>query len=233
MTESLRQQDIKAEKSLAEFMDAYFYSKLSATDGSTFRYTRIHDREQQLNGVDICIEIGDRKINIDEKASFYYSNAMIPTFAFELDSIQRGHVNPVSGWFINDDLLTDYYMLIWPNIKCEQKDGVWVRKAISSIKKNDFTIVEAMMVSKLELREFIRCLGYSKDLLIKYAKRIRSEYYGVDEQKTELLIDGLKIMYSGGIAEKPVNLVINKRILRELAKKVYLISQDGYAEIKE
>ncbi len=233
MNESRRRQDMKAEKSLADFMDAYLYSQMKATNGGDYTYTRIREREHQLNGVDICIAIGDKTINIDEKASLYYSNAMIPTFAFELDSIQKGHEEPVQGWFINDDLETDYYMLIWPNVKCEKRDDIWVRKDISAIEKDDFTIVEAMMVSKTELRNHIGNLGYEKDLLIEYAKRIRTDYYGIDEQKTQELIDGLKIMYSGSIPERPINLVVSKRILRKLAKKVFLVSQDGYAEIKE
>lgn len=233
MTESLRQQDMHAENSLAEFMDSYLYSRMTSTDGSPFKFTRMHDKEQQMKGVDVCIETGGKKILIDEKSSLYYSNAMIPTFAFELDSIQRGHRNPVEGWFINDALMTEYYMLIWPNVKCENKDNTWIRKDIGVLRKDDFTIVEAMLIPKIELRQKIEQIGYGKDRLVEYAKRLRQLYAGSNEQKEEKISDEIKIMYSGRLAEKPVNLVIRKELLKESARKIYLISQDGYATIKE
>lgn len=124
--ESFRNQDMRAEQRLGEFMDAYFYSKLKSKNGAPISFIRMSDRDSQLKGIDVCIETDGRKMLIDEKASVYYSNAMIPTFAFELDSIQRGHTEPVQGWFINDELMTEYYMLIWPNVKCFQQSGQWV-----------------------------------------------------------------------------------------------------------
>ncbi len=233
MTESLRYQDIKAEKSLADFMDEYLYSRMHTNNGSPLRFTRMQDKESQLKGIDVCIETDDKRIYIDEKSSLYYSNAMIPTFAFELDSIQRGHSEPVEGWFINDGLLTEYYMLIWPNIKCEIRDKTWVRKDIGVLRKEDFTIVEAMLIPKLELRKRIESYGYDKDRLVEYAKRLRQLYESENSQKEEKINDEVKIMYSGRLAEKPINLVIRKEVLKESAKKIYLISQDGYATIKE
>ncbi|WP_051656467.1 hypothetical protein [Butyrivibrio sp. AE3004] len=233
MTESLRFQDMEAEKSLAEFMDDYLYSRMHAKDGGPLRFTRMQDKESQLKGIDVCIETGGRKIFIDEKSSLYYSNAMIPTFAFELDSIQRGHSEPVEGWFINDALMTEYYMLIWPNVKCENKQSAWVRKDIGNLRKDDFTIVEAMLIQKVELRNRIESIGYTRDRLLEYAKRLRKLYEGDNGQKEEKINDEVKFMYSGRLAEKPINLVVRKEVLKESAKKIYLISQDGYATIKE
>ena len=46
------------------------------------------------------------------------------------------------------------------------------------------------------------------------------------------LIDGVRIMFSGQLAEKPINLIIRKEKLRSLAKRVYLVSADGFASIK-
>lgn len=120
--ESFRNQDMKAEQRLGEFMDTYFYSKLETDNKGILKCERIIDKELQMNGIDVCIETINGKIFLDEKAAIYYSNAMIPTFAFEINSIQTGHIEPVQGWFINDELQTQYYMLIWPNVKCIQKD---------------------------------------------------------------------------------------------------------------
>lgn len=223
---------MRAEQVLGEFMDEFFYSRLRTKDGNPIRYKRMIDYSSQMDGIDVCIEMDDREIIIDEKASIYFSNAMIPTFAFELDSLQEGHENPVEGWFVNDDLKTEYYMLIWPNVKCNEMDGKWIRKPLSKITKFDFTIVEAMMIKKKDIRSLLKDKGYDKPHLLEYAKRIRNVNSGIETRYDENLDDGLKITFSGQLAEKPINLVINKSILWNVAQRVYLISADGYASIK-
>ena len=232
MIESFRHQDTLAEQMLGDFMDEYFYSRLKTRDGRPLEYKRVSDKEAQLKGIDVCIELDDRKIFIDEKASIYYSNAMIPTFAFELDSIQKGHPLPVEGWFINDELETEYYMLIWPNIKCNLQNGKWIRKEIKDIRKDDFTIIEALMIKKSDLRERLGSQGYDRIRLIEYARRFRDMCGKADERFEEDIIDGVKIVFSGQLAERPINLVIRKELLMEMAKRAYLISADGFATIK-
>ena len=230
--ESFRKIDMRAEQVLGEFMDEFFYSKLKSKDGNPIRFKRMTDYSSQMDGIDVCIEMDDREIIIDEKASIYFSNAMIPTFAFELDSIQEGHENPVEGWFVNDDLKTEYYMLIWPNVNCKEIDGKWIRKPLSKITKYDFTIVEAMMIKKKDIRALLEDKGYDRPHLLEYAKRIRNMNSGIETRYDEDLNDGLKLTFSGQLAEKPINLVINKSILWYVAQRVYLISADGYASIK-
>lgn len=230
--ESFRNQDMKAEQQLGNFMDEFFYSKLVAKDGGEIKYTRMTDKESQLKGVDVCIETNGRKMIIDEKASVYYSNAMIPTFAFEIDSIQSGHDKPVDGWFINDELLTEYYMLIWPNVKCTKEGQQWVRKDIKNLNKDDFTIVEAMLIEKAAIRLELQKAGYDRNRLLEYAKRLREMCIGESGKRENNLIENVKIAYSGQLAEKPINVVIRKELLRNLAKGIYLISSDGFATIK-
>lgn len=230
--ESFRHQDMHAEESLGEFMDAYFYNRLKNYAGEIVKHKRMKDKESQLKGIDVCLEMDDKKYIIDEKASFYYSNAMIPTFAFEIDSIQKGHSMPTEGWFINDELETQLYMLIWPNVKCESKDKMWIRKSIGNLTKDDFTIVEAMLIYKNEIRREMARQGYSKARLIEIAAKIRSEEQGSNGTRREKLTNDIKIVYSGQLAEKPINLVISKNILSNLAEKIYLIAPDGYGTIK-
>lgn len=230
--ESLRNQDMRAEQQLGKFMDTYFYSQLKAKNGNPMRVIRVTDREMQKSGVDICIESEGRRMLIDEKATVYYSNAMIPTFAFELDSVQEGHSEPVQGWFVNDKLQTEYYMLIWPNVKCIQQGNQWIRKDIKNIEKDDFTIIEAMLVRKTDIRNALEKKGYDRKYLLEYARRIRNLYSNDEARKEEKLTDDVKISFSGQLAEKPVNLVIQKKLLKKLAQGIYLISSDGYATIK-
>lgn len=230
--ESFRNQDMKAEEKLGEFMDEYFYSRLNSKGGAPLSFKRMKDRESQLNGVDILIEVDGKNMIIDEKASLYYSNAMIPTFAFELDSIQRGKTEPVEGWLVNDNLATEYYMLIWPNVKCIKQDKQWIRKDIKCLQKDDFTIVEAFLVPKQGIRMELERRGYDREHLLLYAKRMREMYKGQDGMKEEPINDEMKFTFSGQLAEKPVNIVIRKSLLQMRAKGIYLISADGYATIK-
>lgn len=229
--ESYRNIDMKAEAELASFLDNNFYSKLHDINGNFVEFDRKKDKESQLQGIDVELTANGKKFIIDEKASFYYSNAMIPTFAFEIDSVQKGHEEPVEGWFVNDNLKTEYYLLIWPNIKCELQDGRWVRKNLRGIKLSDFTIVEAMLIEKQKLLIEFERHGCNKSYLVEYAKRLRQLMNNKDESKSETIDDDIKIMYSGKIAEKPINAVIQKKLLKSIASATYLISEDGYAQI--
>lgn len=230
--ESFRNQDMKAEEKLGEFMDEYFYSRLNSKGSSPLSFRRMKDKESQLNGVDIVIETDGKTMKIDEKASIYYSNAMIPTFAFELDSIQRGHSEPVEGWLVNDNLATEYYMLIWPNVKCVKKNNQWIRKDIKHLQKDDFTIIEAFLIPKQEIRMELERRGYDREHLLLYAKRMRELSKEQNIMKEEAINEEIKFTFSGQLAEKPVNVVIRKSLLQKLAKGIYLISADGYAILK-
>ena len=230
--ESFRNQDMRAEEKLGEFMDEYFYSRLNSKGNSPLSFRRLNDKTSQLNGVDILIEADGKSMAIDEKASIYYSNVMIPTFAFELDSIQRGKSEPVEGWLINDELATEYYMLIWPNVKCIRKDGQWIRKDIKSLQKDDFTIVEAFLVPKQDIRKELERRGYNREHLLWYAQRMREMYNQQNVMIKEKIDEEIEFSFSGQLAEKPVNIVIRKRLLQTLAKGIYLISADGYATLK-
>lgn len=230
--ESFRDQDMKAEQGLGEFMDAYFYSKLVKENKDVLEYQRMSDKESQMSGIDVCIVTTNRKIFIDEKAAIYYSNAMIPTFAFEIDSIQTGHIEPIQGWFVNDGLQTQYYMLIWTNVRCVQEKSQWVRIDVKNLKKTDYTIVEAMLIRKSDIRKALEQEGYDKRRLVEYAKRLRASYKGSEDKHEKWISENAKILLSGQLAEKPVNVVVNKRLLGNLARRIYLISPDGYASIK-
>lgn len=229
--ESFRKNDMKAETQLGVFLDRCFYSKLHDTKGNNVFFERKKDAQSQLQGIDIELVADGKRFLIDEKASIYYSNLMIPTFAFEIDSLQRGHSKPVEGWFINDELLTEYYLLIWPNIKCESINNKWLRKDLGSIRDTDFTIVEAMLVEKERLVAAVNNYGCDKPHLLTYAKMLRKKANNISETITENINENIKIMYSGKIAEKPINVVIRKSMLKEIASATYLISEDGYAQI--
>lgn len=233
---SFRKQDMKAERSLGEFMDASFYSKLHDKDGNSICFERITDVTMQQKGIDVIIKAQGHHFFIDEKATLHYSNMMLPTFAFEVNSIQRISTAPVDGWLLNDDLKTEYYMLIWPNVKCVQssKGDKWERVSLCDLKKNDFTIIEAMLVKKKSILEYLAKNSWGKDRIIAYAKKIRDSYQ--DDLKDERIylkgIEEFYFFYTKKLAEKPINIVIRKEILRQLADASYFISAERYVEIQ-
>lgn len=240
--ESFRPQDMRAEQELAKFMDENFYDRLTLKpghEGQTISHERIQDKGTQLQGIDVILTVGEKRYLIDEKASLYYSNVMIPTFAFEISFFNPSSNSISEGWFVKNGQQTEYYMLIWPNVKCVQKgtDKAWVRKDIKHLEKTDFTIVEAMLVKKSSVIEYFAKKDWSISRIVGYADQFRKRCNNASEKKSEVLSaepdenDPVKIEYSGMLAEKPINLVLRKNVLKEMASGVYLISADGYAEI--
>ncbi len=257
--ESFRVLDMKLEQILADFMDRNFYSKIRGLDGKKVDYRRIKDLKTQRAGVDVELHFDKKTIRIDEKASLKFCNSMIPTFAFELDSIQNNSNQPIIGWFLNKELLTDYYMLIWPNIKCEgkkardkkkesncegkgnnrkEKDGKCVedkclKKSLEDLVEDDFTILEAYLIKKQKLIKAVEKKGWSKKRLMDEARKFRRENQGIEKPNPKILNNVFKLCLSGFLAERPVNLVINKSFLKKVASRIYLISNDGYAMVEK
>lgn len=232
--ESFRKQDMKAETVLGEFMDNAFYSKLRDKDGNKVGFKRVTDAVAQRKGIDVIIEGQGKRFLIDEKATLYYSNMMIPTFAFEVSSIQKSSTVPVEGWLVNDALETNYYMLIWPNIKCKRNaEGVWERVPLDRLHRQDFTIVEAMLIRKKKILEFLEENGWPKERIIAFANEIR-EYYRFNTENIKLPVqetDGFYFYYTAKLAEKPINIVIRKEILKKIADASYFISNEYYSDI--
>lgn len=232
MTKSLRVQDMKAEKVLGQFMDKAFYKKLRDKNGEKIKFRREMEQTIQLQGVDMVLETPEKTFYIDEKASLYYSNLMIPTFAFEVDSIQKSSKEPIEGWLFNEKLKTEFYMLIWPNIKCKkQSKEVWTRKELNELRMEDFTIVEAMLIEKAKILEYLKELGYTKEKIKLCAEQIRSAGEVKPNQKYLDKNQESYFYFSPHLAEQPINIVIHKNVLKRLAKANYFISQDYYAKI--
>lgn len=231
--ESFRGFDMASETQVAEFMDTYFYQKMEKRHKDKISFTRIKDKDRQLQGIDVVVKTKDGTYNVDEKTAIYYSNAMIPTFAFELESLQGEHNNVATkGWFINNELKTDYYMLIWSNVKCTKsvEDGktIWIRKNVQQITVDDFTILEIMLIHRNVLKRAVQSDLKMDDIrLLELAKRIRAKSGNGIEKKP--LFAGINVQLSGQLSEKPVNLVIQKSYLKKYAQAMFYVGEDDYA----
>lgn len=101
------------------------------------------------------------------------------------------------------------------------------------MQKDDFTIVEAFLVPKHEIRMELERRGFDRAHLIDYAKMLREKFLGKETMQEEKISEEIKFKFSGQLAEKPINVVIKKSLLKKLAKGIYLISSDGYATLKD
>ena len=234
MASSLRYQDHHSEEALANFLDENFYPYLVSNDKSDITFERITDKERQLLGEDCIITAGEQKFIIDEKATMHYLNKMIPTFAFELSSIQNDIER--QGWLFDEELLTNYYLLVWPNAKCYDKGTgrykITITPSQQSLTADSFSIVEAILIRRDSIKLYLEQHGFDEEKLTEDTANIRQTH---TEPKFEKIpIPGQQLFYyfySGQLAEKSINLVIDKKVLIHLSSAVYLISHDGYADI--
>ena len=217
--------DSQAEQELAKFMDEFFYPRLKG--GRSIEFKRIHDKALQLSGIDVQLLSEKGCFNFDEKAQLDYLSNPLPTFAFELLSLQNGNLR--CGWFTNEQIQTHYYVLIYPNARC----GVTSR----NVKKEDFTQLDVLIVSREKLIARIGDLGFSIAKLNRFASELWRQYkYKNNQQIIGSEKDGIKqpcyFAYSGQKDEKPINLVVRKKMLEELASRSYRVTKAEVRSMK-
>lgn len=207
--------DLSAEKELDKFLDEYLYPELSKDTSAVFRRER--DRSLQMAGVDVTLvdSVSGATLFLDEKAALYYINKPLKTFAFELEYTKDGTQR--RGWFINDGLKTDLYVLIW--ILSARTSAPAVLKAA------DIDKLECMFLRKATLRWRLDQAGLTAQTLLQRVGKMRRD--GQTRQATAL--EGVTIVGSSSQAysETPFNLVIGKHVLAGLAERHYLVTRTG------
>ena len=211
-----RVEDHSAEAQLAIFLDRYLYDRFPT--GSAFSsIRRVQSKEEQLNGVDVeFIGTDGRVYCVDEKAQLHYLNQNLPTFAFELYSYQKGY--DTVGWLCNDKLKTDFYLLIWP---CATQD------AYEGITWEQFTKADCLLIQKRKILKMLASKGLTVERMLSDARKIRAS-----GQKGKIPIEGIKgiyyfASYPKKYQEAPINIIISKPFLLELAQRRYLVSPQG------
>lgn len=152
-----RKNDSNAEQELGKFLDEYCYPHLQFRPD--MHWTRSSDPinlNDQYAGIDGFLSFnsanGVREIRtIDEKAALQYLNKNLPTFALELSFLERNGIAPHPGWLIDEQKKTDYYLFMWPNAQVDPKTEQ--TPALNAIKKDDFTFIDASLVSRKLLKE--------------------------------------------------------------------------------
>lgn len=215
---SNRKTDSKQEKLFNQFLFDYFFSKINKTS------KLIYDRELQIAGVDLQFNGAKtgNLLNVDIKAqsSKKYLNAPRPTFLLELSSINR-YGEDFVGWFLNPDLITDYYAFMWiPKAKVNADGGI--------NSPDDIEEAEVMLVSKKKIKTYISELlkrkGYDDlqsvidDMRINEIERIPLE-------------KGINFSHTPTLYEKPVNIVVHKNILKKFSIAHYIVTKETIKKI--
>lgn len=219
---SHREIDTRCDMEFSEFLDSNFYEK------SVITFFRHRDAKTQLKGIDVTASfkfddgIVLDKIKIDEKIQSSYINKNLQTNAFELSFLDKKKRR--KGWFLNQELETEYYLIVWPF-----SDRDWTRENLKFFKKETITLLDCMLIEKETILNFLDNEGYCADRLYWDVKSIiRQNKSGV----THIEGKPFRYYFSSHLAEMPVCLLIDKKILKELACKRFFVFPDKIRIIK-
>lgn len=214
---SLRYSDTLAEVEIGKFLDKYFYSELTNNDCS---FNRVHDKSLQLKGIDvICEQKNGRIFYLDEKAQVHYINKNLPTFAFEVDSIQRGHLT--QGWFLNPRYETTHYVLTWITAtKDYDKTNILTFDNIQSLK--------VITVSRGKLLKHLNSIISLENIKKKSCYLRENNCFGKGEKIGSIG----HWYYTNHLDERPINIVLYKHFLIDICNGHYTIDKDSFKALK-
>lgn len=208
---TFRSKDMEAERELAKFLDKHLYSNNMFT-----RSDRTDDSTTQIAGSDIILTIpslGIKDAIVDEKASIYYINKKLRTFVLEISFLNRS-LNYNEGWFVDDTLSTEYYLMQW--IKADV-DSPW------KVKEDNITEIECVLISKTKLKKYFENEGYNKARLLEISQEMRD----TDNPMIAPLNKPYRFYFTQKLAEKPINILLNKEEYIRLSEFHYFVTPNG------
>ena len=195
---SVREYDEHCEQVMSQFLDKYFYNAINPTS-----FERVQDKERQVKGIDVVMEINDKTYSVDEKAAIRYTNGL-KTFALELSFLNRKGILQ-EGWLTDERKVNDYFVFVWIN----KIENTLIRD-ISSLKD-----VDVALVSKNKIMEHLESIGWTKDKLKTKDNQIRNEN---DTNFGNINTNGCKFSYSDRLFEKPINILLPKETYINIAE---------------
>lgn len=208
-----RKIDMSCEQEFSEFLNANLYDRVTTS------YKRYTDLEHQYKGIDVIasFDFDDGHIIknaiIDEKTQTHYINKNLQTNAFEISSIQKG--TRLTGWLLDNRLDTEYYLIVFPFSNKE-----WNKNNLRYFTKEDISQLDCILIKKDKIKDYLADNGYTHNQLIWDSKKI------VNQNKrgvTKTNCKHFRYYYSPQLKEKPICLLIDKSILRELAEKRFFV----------
>ena len=198
---TFRKRDMNVEREMANFLDNHLYCS------PLFTYKqRTNDIESQLKGSDIIISVPTKSIDnaiVDEKAQTQYINRPLPTFAFELSFVTaNNHV--AEGWLTSSDKNTDYYLLQWIHKSTEN----W------NVVESDIKELEYALIKRSDILHYMEDHNYGIEQLREKCNLIRqNDTHGACDKGS----NDFWFFYSPQLFEKPINIVIRKKVLIDMS----------------
>lgn len=218
--------DISLDNEFSRYLDENFYSMVASS------YQRVFDRDKQLAGIDTIATFKFQdgsfyeNIKIDEKIQSHYIDKNLQTNAFEISFFHQRLDKRVGGWFVDEELETEFYFVIFPFSK-EGKG--WHRGKINKFRTKNIAQLDILMIDKRKLLNKLNDLGYTKERMISDTKNIVDKNIGGRSKQGHKHFD---YCYSESLPEKPVCLLIGKDLLREVADKRFFVYPDIVRAIK-
>lgn len=188
--------------------------------------------EQQRKGIDFIGTYKGQEIKVDVKS---IATNDFKTFCFEIaGNVHSGQV----GWLLNPNIETDYYLLTYHDV---QDFGSNYREAKYHMTLDNINETVAYLISKKAIQDTIKKHLKSDDLQ-KVVDQIRN--YGPQFENWRKSVrfkvsnnsvypydskdwKGVNYVYptlSPQLYEQPINIVINRELLEELAEEIWHIS---------
>lgn len=213
MKKSTYESDKRKEELFAEWLDKYFYARIQNYYENIYRIT---NKNTQKRGIDVVIKSFDgSELKVDEKATLDYINKNIPTFAFEVKNRTSGR----EGWLYNKSLETDYYLLAWPNSECD-----YINEA------DDFSSASIMTIRRERVKELLNKRNLDENEIMR---RVKAYQDRLNEGNKFSVCDGINIYFNETKYEKPINIVIHNKILKQYMNALYYVDKKEIKEIEK
>jgi len=207
--------DINAESELKTFIMKNFKHCEISDKIKTVQLT--DNSNDDFNGIDMKITNKNNEIfYVDIKAQLHYINKALPTFAFEIDYYKDSKYK--KGWLYGDKL-TQIYFLVWPCATHENNNNV---------KVEDFTKLFCMLILRKDLVNYLEEIGMNFDTFCK-EREIFIQMNTTEKhirEKSKGKSDGIKLVLTKKLSEKPLNVVIGTDILEKIAFKKFVITKE-------
>lgn len=264
MDRSNRKNDNNADEEFEKYLDKFFSPKCESIikcDGLTqdveLQLQQI-DYAAKYKGEPVNIE---KKTKLHQLMPAEKAKGTETTFAFEIISTQKTKAKTegttkeprfIDGWFISNRAKSDYYLLFYPHA-----DKTYSKWELGKVMECNYTDADFIFIRKTKIIDWLSNLRISVCRLVllsfflmkkagyelgeQYLSKMElneKKFYKKDNKHYLLLFENKKMPYlcfSNDLAEKPVNLIIQRKELEQMAEYygtvtreyVKLINQKG------
>lgn len=195
-----RLRDVQEEMVVSKLMDTVYRE-------NGYAPCWIVDRESQIAGLDVSLLKNGIWYLVDEKAAITRLDGNLSTFAFELyTSNNKNNI----GWFVNKKCKNNYYSLIY------------LTSSVNNIQKIDK--IECILLNKDKILSAVIVELHKRNIHFDNILDVMKDIPLAPNGKKYLKLNkNMKIVYSLNIVpERPINIVIDKRYLLDMADDVLI-----------